>query len=80
MDVLIEIDFYYQRMREIRIGAVEISAHSCGPMNIICQFCGAFNFKDEKTANGKFKNCCHKGIVIINTSLNKDYIPKITLE
>lgn len=35
--------------------------HTCGPMNVICQFCQSKNFIAERPTDGKFNSCCHKG-------------------
>ena len=40
--------------------------HSCGEMEIECQFCGSFNFLQERPKDGKFNNCCHKGKVLVH--------------
>ena len=32
-------------------------------MDQVCQHCNSFNFKDEKTSDGDFTSCCHKGKV-----------------
>ncbi|CAK9295760.1 unnamed protein product [Gordionus sp. m RMFG-2023] len=42
-----------------------ITEHTCGPMNIICQFCFSMNFIAERPTDGKFTQCCHKGKVIL---------------
>lgn len=48
----------------------------CGLMNYICESCGAQHFAKEKTTDNKFKNCCHKGHVILPN--NKPY-PKFKI-
>lgn len=42
-----------------------VTPHYLGPMNVICQFCGALHFKDEQPADKQFTNCCQKGKLLI---------------
>ena len=41
-----------------------IDGHSCGNMKEKCKHCDSLNFADEKTSNGDFTFCCHKGTVL----------------
>ena len=38
-----------------------MTEHSCGPMDVTCQFCGSKNFTAERPSDGKFTSCCRKG-------------------
>jgi hypothetical protein len=54
------------RSQGIRNGAInfeetEVDAHSCGVLDVVCQFCGSKNFAAERPSDGKFTSCCRKG-------------------
>ena len=42
-----------------------VPLHNCGPMNVICEECGARHFKGERPSDKKFTQCCRKGKVIL---------------
>ncbi|XP_065322969.1 uncharacterized protein LOC135930111 [Gordionus sp. m RMFG-2023] len=48
--------------------------HYCGPLNILCPYCNALNFISEKPSDGKFKNCCHKGRVLLPSLQYPDFL------
>lgn len=54
-----------QAIREEAIAFDEeaIVSHHCGPLNIICQYCGSKNFIAERPPDKKFTLCCRKGKV-----------------
>lgn len=42
---------------------LNVEKHSCGPLNVMCQYCQALHFIEERPSDGKFNSCCHKGKV-----------------
>lgn len=42
-----------------------VAIHSCGAMNVECQFCHSLNFHAETSTDNYFKYCCHKGTVLL---------------
>lgn len=51
------------KQREAKKLKIIIERHSCGQLNVECQYCKALHFPGEKPSDGKFKTCCHKGKV-----------------
>ena len=49
------------RDEAIHFDEQQLDQHSCGPLHIVCQFCGSKNFLAERPSDGKFTNCCRKG-------------------
>ena len=43
----------------------QVKIHYCGSMDVGCESCNALHFEGERTADGKFSSCCHKGKVIL---------------
>lgn len=62
---LLTQELHSQAIREeaIAINENEIVAHTCGQLNIICEFCQSKNFIDERPTDRKFTQCCRKGKV-----------------
>ncbi|MEI7488175.1 MAG: hypothetical protein WCJ72_12340 [Chryseobacterium sp.] len=47
-----------------------VAHHSCGPLDVVCQFCGSRNFAAERPADRKFTSCCRKGKVKLSKPLD----------
>lgn len=60
-------DMQSQSIREeaISFNENEIIAHSCGQLNIVCNFCQSKNFIEERPDDNKFNQCCRKGKVML---------------
>lgn len=65
-----------QRLRNQRFPVVpthatfnesEVTIHSCGSMDQECIHCLSLNFLAEKSTDGTFKYCCHKGTVLLES-------------
>ncbi|XP_065322694.1 uncharacterized protein LOC135929885 [Gordionus sp. m RMFG-2023] len=54
-----------------------VEQHTCGLMNIFCQFCQSLNFLAERPSDGRFTHCCHKGKVKITQSPYPDYLKNL---
>lgn len=57
---VLRLQRYRDRVAEA-INSQVAESHTCGSLNIPCQFCNALNFEAEKPSDGKFNTCCHKG-------------------
>lgn len=42
--------------------------HDIGPLNVVCQHCGARHFSYERTLTGHFSTCCNNGQMAITGS------------
>lgn len=44
---------------------VTVDQHTCGPLDVECEFCHSLNFIAEKPQDRVFTKCCQKGKVIL---------------
>lgn len=56
------LDFQYQ---VTNLNENDVDLHSCGPLNVICEFCHSRNFIGERPSDGLFTSCCRKGKVML---------------
>lgn len=47
-----------------------VAAHSCGALNVLCEFCLSKNFIDERPPDKKFNLCCRKGKIKLPRSVD----------
>ena len=50
-------------MKRLTHHNITFVSHTCGAMDVICQFCSARNFSAERPLDDKFTSCCRKGKV-----------------
>lgn len=82
-----EIDRKRRREREWKRNQREakklknvIEEHSCGQLNVECQYCKALHFPGEKPSDGKFTNCCHKGKVKLERPAYPETLKKLLFD
>ena len=62
------------RHEAIHFDEAQVNEHSCGALNVVCQFCGSKNFAAERPSDGKFTSCCRKGKVILEKPVDSNGI------
>ncbi|XP_035713810.1 uncharacterized protein LOC118438127 [Folsomia candida] len=56
-----------------------VELHTMGEMNVLCEFCNAKHFANERPTDKKFTVCCNKGKVKIPTFATHEYIKRLLI-
>ena len=51
--------------RIVVVDESSVEKHTCGTMMHLSKHCFALHFEHEKSSDGGYRNCCHKGKVIL---------------